>query len=211
MSSYAALRGLAARPKRRARAETHQTAGKGLRERAETAAVSIALSLALFSGDVASVAAVPPGKKVVTPEELVEIVREDMVERKYLITALLTKEVYADDATFADSNNDFGPGLDSFVSGTQRLFVSKRCKLALTGDVVYDAEARQITVTSWRQVDVFRLPGAPHTPVFTGKTILTLAPDENIVIDHTEIWDQKPSEIVSQLKFFDPDFDPPGF
>ena len=26
-----------------------------------------------------------------------------------------------------------------------------------------------------RQVDVFRLPGAPHTPVFTGHTVLKVS------------------------------------
>ena len=60
-------------------------------------------------------------------------------------------------------------------------------------------------------MDVFRLPGAPHTPVFTGKTTLTLDPVENIIIDHTEKWDQEPKEIVSKLQFFDKKFDPPGF
>ena len=58
---------------------------------------------------------------------------------------------------------------------------------------------------------MFRLPGAPHTPVFTGKTTLTLDPIENLVVDHTEVWDDQPKDIVSNLKFFDPKFDPTGF
>ena len=45
----------------------------------------------------------------------------------------------------------------------------------------------------------------------TGKTTLTLAPDENIVVDHTEVWDQAPQDIVKNLVFFDKDFAPPGF
>ena len=89
--------------------------------------------------------------------------------------------------------------------------MSDRCKLTLTGPVVLDEATRTITFTGWRQVDVFRLPGAPHTPVFTGTTTLTLDREKNLVVDHTEKWDQAPSEIVSRLKFFDPAFDPPGF
>ena len=108
-------------------------------------------------------------------------------------------------------NNDFGNGLKSWTDGVKALFVSDRCKLALTAPVVADEKARTITFTGWRQVDVFRLPGAPHTPVFTGKTTLTLAPDENIVVDHTEVWDQAPQDIVKNLVFFDKDFAPPGF
>ncbi len=61
------------------------------------------------------------------------------------------------------------------------------------------------------QVDVFRLPGSPHTPVFTGHTVLKLDPVENIVIDHTETWDQRPDDVTRAIKFFDKGFNPPGF
>ena len=131
--------------------------------------------------------------------------------RKYLVTGDLTSGVYADDAHFADSNNDFGKGTAGWQRGVKALFVSDRCKLALTKPVVADAQKRTIVFTGWRQVDVFRLPGAPHTPVFTGTTTLTLDPVDNIVIDHTEVWDQSPKEISSGFTFFDPKFDPPGF
>lgn len=155
--------------------------------------------------------ALPPGKMVVSALQLQQIVTEDFETRRYLVTGDLTPGVYADDASFADSNNDFGPGVSSWVRGVKALFVSDRCRLALTAPVVLDEGKRTITFTGWRQVDTFRLPGAPHTPVFTGTTTLTLDPIDNLVIDHTERWDQSPSEIKSGLKFFDPDFDPPGF
>jgi hypothetical protein len=54
------------------------------------------------------------------------------------------------------------------------LFIGEQSKLALTDDVVLDEKARTITFKGWRQVDVFRLPGSPHTPVFTGHTVLTV-------------------------------------
>lgn len=177
------------------------------------ASAAVALQLLVSAPD-AFAAAVPANKDAVTPLELAKVVEADMVQRSYLITGDLTKAVFADDASFADGNNDFGPGLDSWVAGTKRLFVSDRCKLKLTGEVVYDETARTLTVP-WRQVDVFRLPGAPHTPVFTGFTTLTLGPSDDeghvLVVDHTETWDQTPSEILRELKFFDPAFDPPGF
>eukprot|EP00798_Chlamydomonas_sp_ICE-L_P012591 gene12591-15816_t len=47
--------------------------------------------------------------------------------------------------------------------------------------------------------------------IYTGHTVLTLDPVENIVVDHTEYWDQKPSDLLQSFKFFDPNFDPPGF
>ena len=173
---------------------------------AATAAVALSLQLAPPAAF-----ALPPGKVAVSTTELVRIVTEDFEQRKYLVTGDLTPSVYADDAHFADSNNDFGNGLNSWVRGVKALFVSDRCKLKLTGPVELDESKRMITFTGWRQVDTFRLPGAPHTPVFTGTTTLTLDPVENLVIDHTEVWDQSPKEISANLKFFDPKFDPPGF
>ena len=174
------------------------------------AAIAAALACALqFSPP--AFATLPPGKQQVSLPELTRIVTEDFEQRRYLVTGQLTPSVYADDAHFADSNNDFGNGLKSWTDGVKALFVSDRCKLALTAPVVADEKARTITFTGWRQVDFFRLPGAPHTPVFTGKTTLTLAPDENIVVDHTEVWDQAPQDIVKNLVFFDKDFAPPGF
>jgi len=179
----------------------------GVRMLAATALVALTLQ----AGTPAAYAALPPGKLATTVPELVRIVTEDLTERRYLVTGELTPSVYADDAHFADSNNDFGNGLSKWVRGVKALFISDRCRVALTGPVVADEAKRTITFTGWRQVDVFRLPGAPHTPVFTGKTYLTLDPIENLIVDHTEVWDQSPEEIKRDLKFFDSAFDPPGF
>lgn len=176
---------------------------------AQQFAAAAALALVLQSSPLH--AQLPPGKAAVTLPELTRIVTADFEERKYLVTGDLTPSVYADDAHFEDSNNEFGKGLDSWVRGVKALFVSDRCKLALTGPIETDEVKRTITFTGWRQVDVFRLPGAPHTPVFTGRTTLTLSPTENLVVDHTEVWDQSPKEIVASLVFFDARFDPPGF
>lgn len=143
---------------------------------------------------------------------MLEIIKEDFIQRKYLVTGALTKTVYSDHCHFADSRDDFGDiGLDNWSRAVSFLFDGEKSKLALTSDVVLDEAARTITFTGWRQVDVFRLPGSPHTPVFTGHTVLTLDPVENIVIDHTETWDQKPDEVSGAIKFFDTNFNPPGF
>ena len=156
--------------------------------------------------------ALPPNKKAVTPDELVQIVKADFTDRKYLVTGQLTKEVYSDHCHFADERDDFGDiGLDRWAGAVNFLFIGEKSKLALTGPVEYDEAKRTITFTGWRQVDVFRLPGSPHTPVFTGHTVLTLDPVDNIIIDHKESWDSAPDEVSSKIKFFDDSFDPPGF
>lgn len=174
----------------------------GLAARAASAAAGAAAAAVLT--------AAPAHAAALSLDELRDIVEEDFVERRYLVTGDASARAYDPQAHFADSNNDFGDGFQSWCDGVRRLFVSERCKLALTAPVVVNREARTIIFEGWRQVDVFRLPGAPHTPVFTGRTVLTVG-DDGRVIDHTEVWDQSPSEIVKQLKFFDPDFDPAGF
>ena len=45
-------------------------------------------------------------------------------------------------------------------------------------------------------MDYFRLPGSPHTPVYTGHTTITLDPKENLITDHIETWDIKPDEVT---------------
>ena len=64
--------------------------------------------------------------------------------------------------------------MDNWNNAVHLLFIGEQSKLALTDDVVLDEAARTITFKGWRQVDVFRLPGSPHTPVFTGHTVLTV-------------------------------------
>jgi hypothetical protein len=139
-------------------------------------------------------------------------VTDDFKQRKYLVTGNLTKEVYSDHCHFADERDDFGDiGLDRWAAAVNFLFIGEKSKLALTGPVEFDEAKRTITFSGWRQVDVFRLPGAPHTPVFTGHTVLTLDPIDNIIVDHKESWDTAPDEVTRGIKFFDNSFDPPGF
>lgn len=137
-------------------------------------AAAAALSLALSISPPA-LATLPPGKTDVTLEQLTQIVTEDFTARKYLVTGDLTPGVYADDAHFQDSNNDFGNGLKSWTRGVKALFVSDRCKLALTKPVVADAAKRTIVFTGWRQVDVFRvrfrMPPTTTAPAPPGSSV----------------------------------------
>ncbi|KAG1675252.1 hypothetical protein FOA52_016283 [Chlamydomonas sp. UWO 241] len=159
-----------------------------------------------------ALAELPPGKRAVSGTELVDILRRDFTENKYLVTGRLTKEVYSDQCHFADARDDFGEiGPNRWAAAVSLLFDGDASRLKLTGDVVLDEGKRTVEFTSWRQVDVFRLPGSPHTKVYTGHTTLTLDPVENIVVDHIETWDVDPSEVTKSIKFFDSSFNPPGF
>ena len=52
----------------------------------------LAACMILMTPD-AAMAQLPPGKRSVSGPELVEIVKEDFIKRKYLVTGNLTKEV----------------------------------------------------------------------------------------------------------------------
>jgi len=157
-------------------------------------------------------AALPPNKRAVSTEELVQIVREDFEQRKYLVSGRITKEIYADNCHFADARDDFGNiGPHRWSAAVGLLFDGDKSKLKLTGDIVYDDATRTISITSWRQVDYFRVPGSPHTPVYTGHVTITLDPVENLITDHIESWDVPADEVTSAIKFFDSNFNPPGF
>jgi len=71
--------------------------------------------------------ALPPNKKAVTPDELVQIVKADFTDRKYLVTGQLTKEVYSDHCHFADERDDFGDiGLDRWAGAVNFLFIGEK-------------------------------------------------------------------------------------
>ncbi|KAG1669127.1 hypothetical protein FOA52_002638 [Chlamydomonas sp. UWO 241] len=159
------------------------------------AVAAAAAATALLAFPQPALAELPPGKRAVTGTELVDILRRDFTERKYLVTGRLTKEWHA----------------TGWAAAVSLLFDGDASRLKLTGDVVLGEGKRTVEFTSWRQVDVFRLPGSPHTPVYTGKTMLTLDPVENLVVDHIETWDVDPDENTKSIKFFDSSFDPPGF
>lgn len=70
-------------------------------------------------------------------------------------------QVYADDCYFEDPNNKFdGLGTVNWSKGVKFLFIGERCKLALTGPVTLDEQARTITFEGWRQVCGGRRQGA---------------------------------------------------
>ena len=145
--------------------------------------------------------AFPEKKRRVSVDELVEIIKADIVERQYLVNGNVTSDVYTDDCYFTDARDDFGPGLAKWQRGTSLLFVASKSFVELTGDVVYRPESRTIEITGWRQQDYFRLPGTPHTPVFTGSVKLTLHPEYNLVVRHDEQWDADPNVITKQITF----------
>ncbi|XRB25327.1 SnoaL-like domain-containing protein [Pseudoscourfieldia marina] len=143
----------------------------------------------------------PAGKVEVSTDELVSIIRADLVERQYLVNGNVSSNVYLDDCYFTDARDDFGPGLKKWQRGTSLLFVANKSFAELTGDVVFDPKTRTIEITKWRQQDYFRLPGTPHSPVFTGSVTLTLHPTFNLIARHDEKWDMDPDTITKQITF----------
>ena len=44
------------------------------------------------------------------------------------------------------------------------------------------------------QVNFYKLPACPHTSPFSGKTVLRLDPVDNLIIEHSEEWDDPPGD-----------------
>ena len=97
-------------------------------------------------------------------EELKKIVKDDILERKFVATGNLTPEIYKPTATFTDEIDTYG--MKQWMTGTQKLFVGDQSKVSLLGDVEVSPEKVQFRID---EELVFRIPLRPR--VFLSATV----------------------------------------
>ena len=132
-------------------------------------------------------------------DELIQIIRDDIVQRQFLVTGNITKSIYASDATFTDEIDTYG--MDQWMIGTQRLFVGDRSQVRLVNN-------NQITFTSPTTIEflfdedlMFNLPIIKPIVSLTGKVILTRDPNTGYIKSYREYWDQDVATVLKSAKF----------
>mmetsp|Transcript_39932 Transcript_39932/g.58699 ORF Transcript_39932/g.58699 Transcript_39932/m.58699 type:complete len:209 (+) Transcript_39932:53-679(+) len=131
----------------------------------------------------------------ISDEELKRIITADIVEKSFLASADLTREVYDESAIFTDEIDSYT--LPKWIKGTKQLFVAEKSRVSLVGDVNVSKE----------QVDfrfdedlMFRIP---FTPVvyLSGKVVLKRDPGSGLITSYQEIWDQDVKTVLKSAKF----------
>ena len=136
-------------------------------------------------------------KLTISNDELLQIIRDDIVQRQCLVTGNITKSIYSPDATFTDEIDTYGR--DQWMIGTQRLFVGDRSQVRLTHPVTFTSPT-----TLEFQFDedlMFNLPIIKPIVSLTGKVILTRDPNTGYIVSYREYWDQDVATVLKSAKF----------
>jgi hypothetical protein len=127
----------------------------------------------------------------ISEEELKRIITSDVVERSFLVSADLTRDVYEEEATFTDEIDTYS--ISQWISGTKKLFVPEGSRVTLVGDVQVTPETVQF---KFDEELMFRIPFRPVVSL-SGNVILTRNPATGLISSYTEHWDQ---DVLSVLK-----------
>ena len=147
--------------------------------------------------------AAPPdssSKKLnLSDDELIQIIRDDIVQRQFLVTGNITKSIYAANATFTDEIDTYQ--MDQWMIGTQRLFVGDKSQVRLVNN-------HQIILTSPTTIEfafdedlMFNLPIIKPIVSLTGKVVLTRDPNTGYITSYREYWDQDVATVLKTAKF----------
>jgi len=128
-------------------------------------------------------------------DQIAKIVMSDMVDKSFLVTALISREIYDESATFTDEIDTYT--LDKWVKGTQRLFVSEGSNVQLEGDV----NATDLEVTFRFKEDLmFNIPFKPVVSL-SGRVVLKRDENSGLITSYREFWDQDVGAVLKSAKF----------
>jgi hypothetical protein len=129
-------------------------------------------------------------------EELAGKIREDIVDRQFLVTGMLTEELYDDTATFTDEIDTYT--LRQWMEGTSKLFVASKSTLGYSSLEVSSERA------TFRFVEdlCFNVPLLFPTVSLSGSVILERNPNTGLITSYREVWDQDVPTVLKSVRFF---------
>lgn len=129
-----------------------------------------------------------------TNERIKEIVRNDLLERQFLVTGNLTPSIYRSTATFTDEIDTYK--MDQWMKGTQKLFNANKSSVRLVGDVSVNKDKVEFL---FDEDLCFRIPFEPVVHL-TGKVVLD-RDEAGYITSYREYWDQDVISVLKTAKF----------
>eukprot|EP00566_Odontella_aurita_P021382 CAMPEP_0113586692 /NCGR_PEP_ID=MMETSP0015_2-20120614/34440_1 /TAXON_ID=2838 /ORGANISM="Odontella" /LENGTH=222 /DNA_ID=CAMNT_0000492161 /DNA_START=48 /DNA_END=712 /DNA_ORIENTATION=+ /assembly_acc=CAM_ASM_000160 len=156
-------------------------------------AVSLA-SAPTAASAAADVAGLKPKLTNLSDGELKKIIAADMIERSFLVSADLTREIYDERSVFTDEIDSYP--IDKWVKGTQKLFVAEGSRVDLVGDVNVSP-----TKVEFRFDEdlMFRIPFRPVVSL-SGSVVLDRDAESGLITGYREIWDQDVNAVLKTAK-----------
>lgn len=128
-------------------------------------------------------------------EKLKAIIKKDILEKQFLATGQLTREIYDESAKFTDEIDTYE--LDKWIKGTQKLFRGDKSSVRLVGDI--NVSKNQIDFLFDEDL-MFNIPFQP-TVSLTGKVVLTRDTSTGLITSYQEFWDQDVVTVLKSAKF----------
>jgi hypothetical protein len=130
----------------------------------------------------------------ISDEELLQIVKSDLLERQFLVTGNITQSIYLPTATFTDEIDTYT--MDQWMKGTQQLFVGDQSHVRLIDDTL-TITPQQIEFRFDEDLMFNLLPIFRPVVSLSGKVILTRDIPTGLITSYREFWDQ---DILTVLK-----------
>eukprot|EP00584_Thalassiosira_punctigera_P022937 CAMPEP_0172551352 /NCGR_PEP_ID=MMETSP1067-20121228/38480_1 /TAXON_ID=265564 ORGANISM="Thalassiosira punctigera, Strain Tpunct2005C2" /NCGR_SAMPLE_ID=MMETSP1067 /ASSEMBLY_ACC=CAM_ASM_000444 /LENGTH=247 /DNA_ID=CAMNT_0013339135 /DNA_START=240 /DNA_END=983 /DNA_ORIENTATION=+ len=128
-------------------------------------------------------------------DDLKTIILSDIIDKSFLVSADITRSVYAESATFTDEIDVYT--MDKWIKGTKSLFIPSGSRVSLVGDV----EVAPGEVSFRFDEDLmFNIPFKPVCSL-TGKVVLTRDENTGLITSYREYWDQSVNEVLKTAKF----------
>jgi hypothetical protein len=151
-----------------------------------------------FSTTAAAAAVVVPAVPAFpyTNAQLKDIIKSDIVDRQFLATGQLTRNIYSDTALFTDEIDTYG--IDQWIQGTQRLFVGAGSSVRLVGPV--DVSDNDITFRFDEDL-MFNIPLLRPVVTLTGTVRLARDKETGYITSYREFWDQDTLTVLKSAQF----------
>jgi hypothetical protein len=133
----------------------------------------------------------------ISDEELGEIIKQDVLQRQFLVTGDLTKSIYDPRAKFTDEIDTYD--MEQWMKGTQQLFVGPKSQVRLIGNVSVTSRSVEFR---FDEDLVFNIPFLYPVVSLSGKVVLDRDETTGYIQSYREFWDQDVISVLKTARFF---------
>jgi hypothetical protein len=132
-------------------------------------------------------------------DELADIIKKDIADKQFLVTADMTLSIYDDRATFQDGSSlDGAYEIGAWVRGCNQLIEAKNsCCRLVEGSMVVDSDEAKFRFVEDLE---FKFPFRP-TVYLSGQVVLKRHPASGLIVSYQEYWDQDMSMIMKNCRW----------
>ena len=143
----------------------------------------------------ATKSAILPKTENLSDDEIKRIIKSDVVDKQFLVSADLTREIYDESSMFTDEIDTYT--LPKWIKGTKALFRTEGSHIDLIDDIV--VSSTEVTFRFDEDL-MFNIPFRPVVHL-SGKVVLTRDPNNGLITSYREFWDQDVNTVLKTAKF----------